>query len=874
MKIAELKVLKGPNYWSVKKHKLIQLLIDLDEHKATSTSDIPGFYERLKGLLPTLYNHSCFEGAPGGIFKLVKEGTSLAHVVEHVALELQELAGMCTRFGRTRNAGREGLYQVIFSYCEEDEGVYAARAAVRITDALVRGEQISVENDIQEIKRLWHRYKLGPTTQSIVDEAMKRDIPFLRLDNSSFVQLGYGARQKRVETALTNETGNIAVEIAGNKDLTKKVLRDAFVPVPSGVIINRVDQLKEAIEDVGFPLVVKPLNGNQGKGAAINITSWPDVTTAFLKAQEFSEDVIIERYISGHDFRALVIDYKFVAAALRTPAAVTGNGKNTIQELIDIVNRDPRRGYGHEKVLTAIKVDDVTRAILAKKNYSFDTVLPKGLVLHLKTTANLSTGGTATDVTDTVHPSNINLFERIARIIGLDICGIDIMAPDLTRPIKKIGGAVIEVNAAPGLRMHLQPSYGEPRNVASNIVDMLFPEGVGRIPIVAVTGTNGKTTTARLMAHMAQAAGFTTGYTTTDGIYINEELLNDGDSAGPFSARLLLKDSSVDFAVLECARGGLLRSGLAFDKCDCAIVTNVAADHLGMGGIDTVEQLATVKSVLPRTVVENGYAILNADDDLVYAMKDELTCKLAFYSLYPDSARIEEHCRNGGLAAYVEDGYLVLRRGKNLIPVEEVKNVPITFGGAAKFNIYNVLAASLAAYTSKINLNTIAQTLRTFIPSSEMTPGRMNVFRFSNFTVISDYAHNPHALRALGQLVLSYAVSVRTGILAGVGDRRDEDIIEFAEEAARIFDRIIIRHDKDLRGRKPEDINRLLLEGIHHIDPDKPVSFIADESEAVDHAIHHAIANSLIVFLTDKIEEVSDRLNYYLKLDKERTTVR
>ncbi|HEV7330525.1 MAG TPA: cyanophycin synthetase [Flavisolibacter sp.] len=873
MKIAELKVLRGPNFWSVKKHKLIQLLVQLDAFTATPTNKIPGFYDRLKGLMPTLYNHSCFEGAPGGIFKLVQEGTSLAHVVEHIALELQELAGMCTRFGRTRSAGKDGLYHVVFSYCEEEEGVYTANAAVKITEALAGGKDISIEEEIEEIKRLWHRYKLGPTTQAIVDEAAKRDIPHLRLDNSSYVQLGYGARQKRVEAALTNETGNIAVEIAGNKDLTKKILKEAFVPVPAGTIIDCIDQLKDAVEELGFPVVVKPLNGNQGKGAAINITNWPDLTTAFIRAQDFSRDVIIERFISGHDFRALVVDYKFVAAALRTPAAVTGNGINTIGELIEIVNGDPRRGKGHEKVLTAIKVDDITMDILTKKNYTLDTVLPKDVVLYLKETANLSTGGTATDVTDTVHPANIRLFERIARIIGLDICGIDIMATDLTRPIKKNGGAVIEVNAAPGLRMHLQPSEGQPRNVAENIVSMLFPEGNGRIPIAAVTGTNGKTTTARLLAHMAQTAGFTTGFTTTDGIYINEELVNDGDSSGPLSAKLLLTDSSVNFGVLECARGGLLRSGLAFDKCDCAIVTNVAADHLGMGGIDTVEQLAEVKAVVPQTVAENGYAVLNADDDLVYAMRERLQCKVALYSLYPESIRIEEHCQKGGLAAFVEDGYLVLRRGRNLIPIEEIKNIPITFGGAAKFNIYNVLAASLAAYTNKINLNTIAQTLRTFVPSSETTPGRMNVLRFSDFTVISDYAHNPHALQALGQVVLSYPASVRTGILAGVGDRRDEDIIEFAEEAARIFDRIIVRQDKDLRGRRAEDIDRLLLQGIHNIDPHKPVSFIPNEGEAVDHAIQHAIANSLIVFLTDKIDEVTDRLHYYLQRDRERTAV-
>ncbi|OLY90639.1 cyanophycin synthetase [Cnuella takakiae] len=870
MNIAELKILKGPNYWSVSKHKLVQMLIDLEAHKTTLTTDIPGFFDRLKRLMPTLYNHSCVAGEPGGIFKMVQEGTSLAHLVEHIAIELQELAGLCTRFGRTRSAGKEGLYHVVFSYCEEDEAVYTANAAVKVTEALVNGVDISLKEDIEEIKRLYHRYKLGPTTQSIVDEAVKRDIPFIRLNYSSYVQLGYGARQKRVEAALTNDTGYTAVETAGDKDLTKKVLKEAYVPVPSGVIINRVDQLKEAIKEVGFPLVVKPLDGNQGKGATININSWPDVTTAFLRAQEYSNHVIVERYISGHDFRVLVVDYKFVAAALRTPAAVTGNGRDSIGELIAMVNRDPRRGMGHEKVLTAIQVDDVTREILAKKNYTLDTVLPKDHVLYLKTTANLSTGGTATDVTDNVHPENIKLFERIARIIGLDICGIDIIAWDLASPIKKTGGAVIEVNAAPGLRMHLQPSFGQPRNVSKSIVDMLFPEGNGRIPITAITGTNGKTTTTRLLARMVQDAGYTTGYTTTDGIYIDGTLINEGDSSGPHSARLLLKDTSVEFAVLECARGGLLRAGLAFDKCDCAIVTNVAADHLGMGGIDTVEQLAKVKSVVPQTVMENGYAILNADDDLVYAMKDELQCKIALFSLYPESARIEQHCEQGGLAAFIEDGYVMLRRERNLIPVEELNNIPITFGGIAQFNSYNVLAATLAAYTNRIPLSAIAQTLRSFTASSETTPGRMNLFRFEHFTVLSDYAHNPHALRALGQAVQALPATVRTGVIAGVGDRRDEDIMEFAGEAARIFDRIIIRQDKDLRGRSVDELNRLLLQGIHAINPDIAVSFIPDETEAVDHAIHHAIDGSLIVLLTDKVAEVSHLLEYYLKVDKEK----
>lgn len=869
MKIMELKVLRGPNYWSIKKTRLIHMLLDLEELEELPTNKIPGFYERIKELLPSLYNHYCSEGAPGGFFERVKDGTWMGHVIEHIALELQSLAGMKTGFGRTRGAGKTGFYNVVFSYCEEEEGLYTARAAVRIAEALIKGETYDVKKDIAQIRHLWYAEKLGPTTNSIVSEAFKRDVPYIRLDDSSYVQLGYGAKQKRVQTAVTNETGMIATEIAGNKDVTKKILKEAYVPVPQGVIVYSTDELKDAIEQIGFPLVVKPLDGNQGKGATTNINSWQEMTAAFLKAKEFSKDVVIEKFVAGHDFRALVVNYQFVAAALRTPAAITGDGVHTISELINLVNSDPRRGSGHENLLTQIEVDEATTGVLAKRNYTLETILSKGVVLHLKPTANLSTGGTATDVTEKVHPSNVRLFERVARIIGLDICGIDVVAPTLSSPIKKNGGAIIEVNAAPGLRMHLCPSFGTARNVAKDIVDMLFPHNEARIPIVAVTGTNGKTTTTRLIAQMVMHAGFTTGFTTTDGIYINEEQINEGDAAGPFSARVLLKDNSVEFAVLECARGGLLRSGLAFDKCDVAVVTNVAADHLGLGGINTLEQLAKAKSVVPETVKENGYAILNADDDLVYAMKDRLKSKVALFSLYSDNSRIEQHCAEGGLAAFVDEGYLFLRRGRNLIPVEEVKNVPVTFGGSATFNIYNVLAACLAAYTSKINLNVISQALRTFKPSNETMPGRMNLFSFSDFTVLLDYAHNPHALQALGQMIKSYPATIRTGIIAGVGDRRDEDIIEFGQEAGKVFDNIIIRQDKDLRGRKAEEIIHLLQKGINKTSNGKPVTSIPDECEALDHAISNVISNSLIVILTDKIEEVNNRLNYYLSLDKE-----
>jgi len=859
MQVREIKVLRGPNFWSIKKHKLIQILLDLEELEFLPTNKIPGFHERIQQLLPSLYEHECSEGHPGGFFERVKDGTWMGHVIEHIALELQSLAGMKnTGFGRTRGAGREGWYYVVFTYDEEQAGRYTAKAAVRIAEALVKGEDYNIQKEIEEIHKLWHNQKLGPTTYSIVEEARKRNIPYLRLDESSLVQLGYGSKQKRVEAALTSYTNIISSDIAGDKDRTKKLLTSANIPVPFGEVVSDVENLKNVIEFIGFPIVLKPLNGNHGKGATINITNWPCAITAFHRAQKHSEKVIVEKYIQGDDFRVLVVNNKYVAAALRKPAYVVGDGRSTIQELIDTVNKDPRRGHCHEKVLTTIKVDDVTMELLAKDNYTLETILPLGQEFFLKPTANLSTGGTATDVTDEVHPANIFLFERLSRVIGLDICGIDVMASDLKTPIRENGGVVLEVNAAPGFRMHLEPTSGRPRNVAKHVVDMLFKNGNGRIPIVAITGTNGKTTTSRLISQMAKQAGFITGYTTTDGIYINDHLVLKGDCSGPQSAQFVLKDPCVEFAVLECARGGILRSGLGFDQCDGAVVTNVEEDHLGLDGIDSLEKLAKVKSVVPETVNMNGYAVLNADDDRVYAMKERVHCKVALFSLHADNIRIEEHCNKGGLAAIYDNGFLLLRTGNHLLPIEEAKNIPLTFGGKAEFNIANVLAASLAAYTNRIKLNTIREVLRNFIPSHETTPGRVNVFEFGDFNVVIDYAHNPHAVKAVGKFINAFHAKTKVGIITGVGDRRDEDIIALGEESAKTFDEIIIRHDDDMRGRTVEEMENLITKGIVNVNPDIPITYSMAECEAVDYAIDHAVPNSVIVVLTDNVKRVTE----------------
>ena len=864
MKILDIKAMSGPNYWSANRHKLIVMLLDLENMEQKPTDKIPGFLGRLKAFMPTLYEHRCSEGVPGGFFTSVEEGTWMGHVIEHIALELQTLAGMDTGFGRTRETKDPGVYHVVFSYQEAKAGIYTAKAAVKIAEALIAGVEYDIDADIQELREIRENERLGPSTGSIVDEAIKRKIPYIRLNRHSLVQLGYGVNQCRVQATIASTTSSIAVEIACDKEETKSLLEASEIPVPKGRIIYDEEDLQNAIAKIGYPIVTKPVNGNHGKGATTNIRNWEDAVAGLAAAKVYGRAVICEKFITGRDFRVLVINYKFVAAALRTPACVTGDGVSTIQHLIDKVNSDPRRGYGHEKVLTAIKIDGFTMDMLAKKGYTLDTVIKDKEELWLKPTANLSTGGTATDVTDFVHPTNVFMCERIARIIGLNICGIDIMADDLSTPIIENGGAVLEVNAAPGFRMHLDPTEGLPRNVAEPVIDMLYPPGSSaRIPIIAVSGTNGKTTTTRLIAHIVKQLGYKVGYTTTDGVYIQNQLMMHGDCTGPVSAEFVLRDPTVNYAVLECARGGILRAGLGFHNCDVAVVTNVSEDHMGLGGIDTIEKLAKVKAVAAHTVFQKGYAILNADDDLVYAMHKDLECKVAFFSLSEDNERVKKHCATGGLAAIYENGYVTILKGTWKIRVEKVTNIPLTFSGMAEFNIANVLAATLATYVQDFKTEDIREALQTFVPSPALTPGRMNMFHFRNYSVMIDYAHNTHGLNAIGKFVKSVDATVKVGIIAGVGDRRDEDIISLGEAAAKIFDEIIIRQDKNLRGRTEQEIIDLMTKGIHNIDPIKKIVVIKKESEAIDYAFEHAVKDCFIVITSDVVPDALEQVKLY-----------
>ena len=860
MKILDIKVMRGPNYWSIRRHKLIQMRLDLEELEQFPTNKIDGFGERLQKLFPTMFSHRCSIGTPGGFFKRVEEGTWMGHVIEHIALELQTLAGMACGFGRTRSTGKEGIYNVVFSYMEEKAGVYTAKASVRIAEALIAGNEYHLAEDIQNLREIREEERLGPSTGCIVDEAIARGIPYIRLNRHSLVQLGYGMNQKRIRATIASTTSSIAVDIACDKEETKNLLEAAEIPVPRGRIVYSEEGLKEALERISYPIVTKPVDGNHGKGATTNINNWEDALRGLEAAKKYSRGVIVEKFITGQDHRVLVINYKFVAAAIRKPASVIGDGSSTIQELIDITNEDPRRGYGHEKTLTQIKVDEFTLDMLAKVNLTLESVLPKGEELFLKPTANLSTGGTATDVTDMVHPDNIFMCERIARIIGLDICGIDIMAENLTEPVKDNGGAILEVNAAPGFRMHIDPAEGIPRNVAEPVIDMLYPPGSSaRIPIIAVTGTNGKTTTTRLMAHMVKTMGYKVGYTTTDGVYIQNQLMMRGDCTGPVSAEFVLKDPAIDFAVLETARGGILRAGLGFHNCDIAIVTNISEDHLGLQDIDTIEQLTRVKSVVPASVLPGGYAILNADNKYTVSMAKECVCNIAYFSMDENNPLIKEHISKGGLAAIYENGYVTICKGTWKIRIEKAVNIPLTFGGRATYNIANVLPTLLAGFIRNFKIEDMRVALQTFIPGPVQTPGRMNIFRFKNFELMVDYAHNTAGFEAIGEM-LSKIDAKHVGVIAGVGDRRDDDTIALGRQAAKMFSEIVIRQDKNLRGRTEDEIIELITRGIKEVDPNKKVTSFKRETDAIDFAIKNARKGTFLTICSDVVPAALDQI--------------
>ncbi|ODS89736.1 MAG: cyanophycin synthetase [Chryseobacterium sp. SCN 40-13] len=864
MKIEKIQALRGPNIWSISRKKLIQMRLNLEELEQFPTNKIDGFRERIEKLLPSLITHRCSEGYEGGFFHRIETGTWMGHVIEHIALEIQSLAGMETGFGRTRETKTPGVYNVVFTYIEENAGIYAAEEAVKIAQALIDNEEYDIENCIQQLKEIRERVRLGPSTGSIVEEAQSRRIPWIRLGKNSLVQLGYGINQQRFQATITGKTSSIAVDIACNKEITKKMLEDSAIPVPSGDLVTDTDGLERVIRKIGFPLVLKPLDGNHGRGQTINVQDWETAKEGLVYAQTISHKVIVERYVTGFDYRVLVINHKMVAAARRVPAHIVGDGSATIQELIDLENQNPRRGYGHENALTEINVDKDTVELLGKLDYTLETIPQKGETVYLKSTANLSTGGTSIDVTDMVHPENITMCERISKIIGLDVCGIDIMAENLTQPLKESGGVILEVNAAPGFRMHLAPSEGLPRNVAGPVVDMLYPPGKPiTIPIIAVTGTNGKTTTTRLISHIVKNNGYRVGFTTSDGIYIQNTMLTKGDTTGPISAEFILKDPTVEFAVLETARGGILRSGLGFGQCDIGVLTNINEDHLGINDIHTLKDLTKVKRVVLDSVKKNGWCVLNADDEYSMRLINDLDARVAIFSLDEQNPFIKKFAKEGRTTCILEEGHITIKKGDWKIRIAKVINIPITMEGKAKFMIQNVLAASLATYLHGFEIEDIANSLRTFIPSAQLTPGRLNIFKFKNFKVLIDFAHNPAGYEAIEDFLKNIESPKKIGIISGVGDRRDSDIRKCGQIAGRMFDHIIIRNEKHLRGRTEEEINALVIDGIHSSGKNPSFEIIPKEMEALKHAMSLAEEGTYITALSDVVTNAIELVQNY-----------
>jgi cyanophycin synthetase len=830
----EIRIMRGPNMWSRSHHRLIIIKYD---HSAISEINP----EKQPSIRDYFRSHYNFESSYDEF------GLCLLDYTLHVASILQ---GSSVYHHIALPA--PGIFYGILEYEIEEAGLESLKLASEIIKSLCDSEiPITFSAAQQQVKAVRLNYSEGPTTAMIIEAARKRNIPVSK-GPAGFTILGHGKNQKRISAAVSQHTSCIAVDIACDKDYTKKFLESAYLPVPAGRLAEDEHELLLIAEQLGYPLVTKPFNGNHGRNITCGIKNFEELLTGFRSAAEISKPVIVEKEIRGYDYRLLVIGNKFIAASLRQPASVICDGLSTISELAEKENLSPLRGDGHENVLTKISLDTVTELHLQKQGLRFHTVPAKGQQIFLRSTANLSTGGTAEDVTDIVHPSNIVLAEKVSKVIGLDICGIDVMSTDITLPLAENGGAIIEVNAAPGLRMHKYPTKGEPREVGEPIVDLMFPRGdEGRVPIIAITGTNGKTTTTRLMAHTASYAGYTVGFSSTDGIYVGDERIKIGDCSGPQSTRTILQDTTVDFAVLECARGGIIRSGLGFDQCDIAIVTNVEADHLGLKDIYTVEDLANVKAVVPCAVKKEGWAILNAGDKHAYGMKDKIKCNVALFCSDENNTRLQEHMKNGGSAIYTDSHLnIFICNGTQKISVFNAAEAPITRNGKAEFMIENLLPVILAAYFSGIQAEEITLALKSFIPNAEQTPGRINEFEINGLHIIVDYAHNPHGLKALAGY-LKHITEKKTGIITVPGDRRDNDIMEFGQIAASMYDDIIIKFDRDLRGRSEESTVQLLGQGIQDIKPDLDYKVIADTKSAIHFAIDTAEKGSYVVICAD-----------------------
>ncbi|GMV40988.1 MAG: cyanophycin synthetase [Myxococcales bacterium] len=869
MKVLESRTFVGPSLWA--HFPVMQLVVDLGVLEDWPTGRLGGFVDRLLAAVPTLRQHGCSYGEPGGFVRRMTEGegTWLGHVLEHVAIELQNLAGASVTFGKTRGTGEPGRYNVIYEYEEARCGEQAGKLAKWLILSLLPGElraqipgaevELPFQEELDDFIRLTQRRALGPSTMSLVRAAQARDIPWLRLNDYSLVQLGHGKYQRRIQATVTSETTHIAVQIASDKEETNRILGDLGLPVPRQRLVRTPEEAVRAARGLGYPVVVKPLDANHGRGVGINLTDDEAVRHGFAQAREHARTIIVETYLAGDDHRMLVVNGELIAVAKRVPGHVRGDGQHTVGQLIDLVNADPNRGIGHEKILTRIEVDHQAERLMLQAGVSLDSVLEEGRVLYLRSTGNLSTGGTAIDVTDSVHPDNREMAVRAVAAIGLDVAGVDFLTPDISRSWKDAGGGICEINAAPGFRMHVAPTEGTPRDVAGPVMDMLFPKGApSRIPIAAITGTNGKTTTARMLAHIHKMAGRTVGLATTDGVYIDGRKQVDGDLTGPQAARMVLRDPTVDTAVLETARGGLLRAGMGYRRCNVGAVLNIAEDHLGLRGIDTLEQLAEVKRIVVE--VAKDAAFLNADDPHCLRMADHTSASSIWYvTLSPVHNLVRAHIQAGGGAVVLEAGInghmITLYHGGAQMPLLWTHLIPATLEGKALHNVQNAMFAAGMAVAMGVRLDDVRAGLRTFDTSFFQAPGRLNIYDQHPFRVILDYGHNPAAVRAMVQLSDALDVRGRRIVVLGApGDRRDQDIVNIAGEAAGHFDHYVCHRDDRARGREHDEVPLMLRDALvsRGVPPER-IEVIPGEVEAVDAALHRAVAGDLLLIFGDQI---------------------
>ncbi len=881
LQILRTQVFRGPNYYSYE--PCIRLLVDLGSLEEWPSNTLQGFVSGLLEALPGVGEHSCSLRKRGGFRERLEEGTWLGHVAEHVALELQRESGSQVYRGKTRGTGTTGQYNVIYGYWEEQVGLEAGRLAVRLVDHLVEAEPgFEFQAELERLILLAERRAFGPSTQAILDEAASRDIPYLRLNDQSLLQLGQGRYQQRIRATMTSLTSALAVDIADDKKITTQLLAAAGLPVPRSEVVREEDEAVSAARRIGFPVVTKPLDGNHGRGVGLDLRNDRAVRTGFKRAVKEAKrgSVVVESFVTGNDYRVLVIGGRMVAVAERLPAHVIGDGARTVAELVEMTNADPRRGIGHERVLTKIKVDDAAIELLKKQGYTLENVPPAEAFVKLAATGNMSTGGISIDRTFEAHEDNVEIAEEAARVVGLDVAGIDFIAPDISQPVRETGGAIVEVNAAPGFRMHTSPTIGEPQYVAKPVIDLLFPPGTpSRIPIVAVTGSNGKTTTVRMISHIFRGMGRKVGMTSTDGVYIDERLVRRVDASGPKSAQMVLQNPRVDFAVFEVARGGILREGLGYGRNDVAVVLNVTGDHLGLKEIDTLEQLAAVKQVVVEAVPRNGFAVLNADEPLVAEMRKACSGSVILFTMQEANELVDRWVRRGGKAVVLEKGPLgemmVIREGRRTMPITWVHTLPATFEGKARMNVQNAMAAAAAAHAAGAHIHDIRQGLRTFSTSFYQAPGRLNLFDMDGVKVIVDYAHNAAGLATVGDFVerisaeaptggrpgeASWTANLRLAVVATAGDRREEDMRELGRVAARFFDEVIVREDRDNRGRKPGETAALILEGAQEAmragARAGSVEVVLDEMEAARRALDRSRPGDLVVLCVDYATEI------------------